>query len=427
MGRDNNKLLALGFVGLLGASFAHAQVGYEVSTGIGHSDNINRVEEGAIDETLASAGLVLDWTKTSRRISGDAQVNVSYVEYLEDTYEGEVLGSAAGNLNLRIVPERFHWLFEDTFGQARTDPFEPVTPDNRENVNYFTTGPDFMLRFGPSLSARFFGRYSDTHYEESPLDAQRTSYGASLGREMSERSRVAINVSADESEFEDGGTAGYERRSAFASYELGVGGRTTMNTRLGYSWLQMDGADEDGGLMVDIAVTRQLTPSSVLSFSAGKNFSDAGESLSASGGSGMSEITASADPFESTEAALEWRFQRRRTGFGLGVTYDERSYETQSLFNSKSIYYRADVSRQLRPTLRLSVHATLSNEKFDNGLESDDKTADLMLDWRFGRRIGLQFRVERSERSSSSGTGNYDENRAYLGLTFRGDRAPGAP
>ena len=427
MRREKKNAFALGLLGLSGAWAAQGEVAYEASTGIGHSDNITRVDQGEIDETLASAGLILDWEQLSRRINGNAQANITYVEYLDDTYEGEVLGTASASLDFGIIPERLHWRFEDNFGQARTDPFEPVTPGNRENINYFTTGPELRLRFGQAMSANLYGQYSSTTYEESPLDAERISFGLGIGRNTSERSRVALNFTTDESSFDDGAMTDYERRAIFASYELGTGGRTTLNSRLGYSWLELDGGEENGGLLIDLSLTRELTRSSTISVSAGRNFSDAGESLGASGG-GAGQITASADPFESTEASVDWSFTRRRTSLGLSIGYDERAYETQPQFDSKSIYYQAQFGRQLRPTLRFSLHATFTSEEFENsGFDSDDWSGEAMLDWHFGRHVGLQLRVERSGRSSSAGTGEFLENRAYLGFTFRSDRAPATP
>jgi hypothetical protein len=420
---EKKKALALAFIGLFGACAAYGDVAYEVSSGIGNSDNITRVDENEIDETLASAGLLLDWEADSRRLSGAAQVDLSYVEYLDDTYDGEILGTASGNVDFGILPERLHWKVDDNFGQARSDPFQPVTPDNRENVNYFSTGPELILRFGQAMSATLYGTYSLTDYEDSPLDAERVSFGVALGRDISERSNWALNYTTDESTFDAATMPGYERRAAFASYELGTGGRTAVSTRLGYNWVELDGADEEGGLLADLSLTRELSASSALVVSAAKNFSDAGESLGGPGG-GVTSITASADPFESTQASLEWRFSRRRTTLGLSTNYNERKYQTQSQFDSKSIAYRADVGRHLRSTLRFALRLTHSTEEFQAGVESNDWSADALLDWQFGRRAGLELRVERNARSSSIGTGEYRENRAYLGFTFHGDRAP---
>ena len=102
MGRDNkNDSSRLARSPRSWRSAANADVAYEVATGVGHSDNISRVESGEIDETLASAGLKLDWRERTRRIEGDAFVDLTYVEYLDDTYDGEVLGTATGNVDFR--------------------------------------------------------------------------------------------------------------------------------------------------------------------------------------------------------------------------------------------------------------------------------------------------------------------------------------
>jgi hypothetical protein len=426
MRREINKTLAAGLTGLLAASAARADIAYEASAGIGHSDNITRVDEGKVEENLADIGLRLDWLETARRLNGEARVDLSYVEYLEGTYDGEVLGQANVNVDFGIIPERFHWMLDESFGQAQTDPFAPVTPETRENVNYFMTGPDLRMRFGGVMSGRVFGRYSSTNYQESPYDAERVSFGASIGRELSQRSRVDLNFVTDSSTFDSPDANEYERRAVFASYELDTGGRTTMHAQVGYNWLEMDAGDEDGGLMLDLSLVRELTPSSTLTVTAEQSFSDVGEGLDASGG-GSSNIVATSDPFELTELSVEWAFFRRRTGFGLSASYEERVYETQTAFDSEITSFVAYASRQLRPTLLLSLNARLMDEDFSSsGMESEELTAEVVLDWRFGRRVGLRLRYSHVSRDTTSPgiAGEFEENRAYLGFTFSGENRP---
>ncbi len=427
MVRENKKNAIVAALALLGASAAHAQVTYEVAAGLGHSDNISRVEEGEIDETLASIGIDLQWEEKTRRLEGDALVDLSYVEYLDDTYDGEIVGTAEANFDFGILPERFHWVLQDSFGQAQADPFTPVTPGTRENINYFTTGPDFYLRFGQAMNAQLFGRYSDTRYETSPLDAQRTTLGLAVGRDLSTRSRAALNFVADDSRFDAEGMTDYERRSAFLSYDLDGGGRTIIHSRVGYSWLEMDGGDEDGGLLLDLSIARDLTSSSTVELALSQEFSDAGEALTdvTGGGGGTSQITASADPFESSEVSLSWSFNRHRTSLGARASYNERKYETQTDFDSERIYYSLSAGRILRPTLRFNLIATYATEDFVNAdTETDDWTVGMTLDWDFGRNLGLRVRAERTGRSSATPGGDYLENRAFLEFTYSGDRSP---
>ena len=51
-----NKVTFAVALALLGSSAARADVAFEVLTGVGHSDNVTRVEDHVIDETTATAG-----------------------------------------------------------------------------------------------------------------------------------------------------------------------------------------------------------------------------------------------------------------------------------------------------------------------------------------------------------------------------------
>src|SRR5688572_10032717 len=172
---------AAGIAALLVTAPARAELTGVAEAGVGYSDNIGRVPSNETDETIGTVGLELDWSERTRRIRGDATVDLSYYEYMDDTFDSEVLGTANGTLALAIVPETFQWVFQDSFGQAQSDPFAPASPTTREDLNYFSTGPDLTVRFGSTGFGRVFGRWSQTSYERSPLDAERTSGGVAVG------------------------------------------------------------------------------------------------------------------------------------------------------------------------------------------------------------------------------------------------------
>jgi hypothetical protein len=426
-------LAALG--ALLAAGAARADITYEVEAGVGHSDNITRVADGEVDETLASLGVDLTWTERTRRLQADVLTDVSYVEYLDDTYDGEVVGNADATLVFGIVPETFTWLLQDTFGQVRENPFEPVTPDNRENINYFTTGPTLRLRFGTQTTLQLFGRYSATDYEESPLDGERTSLGLGLFRDLSAASRIGINAVNDESEFDAPTTPAYERRSAYLSYDL-TAGRTRVSAQLGYSQIEIDGEDGDGGALVNIQVTRDLSASNSIMVSASRQFTDAAEALGAmsdggglggaGGPGGGGEITASAAPYESSDYTVSWQFAKRRTTASLGVDFGENEYETQPLLNRKFHAYYGSFSRQLRSTLRLQLDLNFRKEEFaSTTFEAEDWDSFLNLDWQMSRRLGLRLSAQRYDHDTSSGVGSFVEKRLMLYLTYLGGAGGG--
>jgi hypothetical protein len=411
---------------LLGAE-ARADLTYEVEAGVGHSDNITRVESDQVDETLATIGTHVDWTKVTRRLNADAYVDLDYVEYLDDTYEGEIVGTADANLNFGLVPERLTWQVQDSFGQAQSDPFSPVTPENSENVNYFTTGPDLTLNLGTQNSMRVFARYSTTNYEVTDLDGERLGGGLSLIRELSGASRVALNATTEENEFDNPANTGYERRSASVSYDF-TGGRTTISTQVGYSWMELDDGTKNGGELFELSIMREVSSSSTLELSAGSQFSDAGDALrgiSSGGGSGggPSQVLATSDPFENRDLSLTWDFRRNRTGISLRASYEESLYEVQTQFDRTRVSYNGSFSRQLQATLTFMLTANYSESEFEvSNLTFDDLQASASLTWNLSRQLGLRLSLEQFERGSTLPGGTYDERRAYLTFTYSGGR-----
>lgn len=416
---------AAGVIALVVGVPAQADISASAEAGVGYSDNITRVADNEIDETIGTVGLDLAWRERTRRIRGNALVDLSYFEYVDNTYDSEIVGTANGTLSVAVIPERFNWIFQDSFGQAQSDPFLPSTPETREDLNYFTTGPDLTMRFGSTGFGRLFGRWSSTNYEDSPLDAERTAAGASVGRRASPRSELSLNAVTESTDFDNEFNTDYDRESAFIGWRLDAS-RTTLNTELGYTWLKRDGAEETGSALVNINVTRELTASSDLNLSLSQQFGDGSDSLRSQldgnvVGSGGSQITATSDPFLGRTISLEWNYLRNRTGFGLGASHSNEEYETATALDRKRDVFSARFNRQLASVLSLEFTATLESEKFSNvAQENDELRFAATLNWRAWRRLGLRLLVERADRDTEGGTGigDFVENRAFLTFAY---------
>lgn len=414
---------AAGILLLLVTAPARAEITGVAEAGVGYSDNIGRLPANETDETIGTVGLELDWTERTRRIRGDAVVDVSYYEYMDDTFDSEVLGTANGTLALAIVPETLQWVFQDSFGQAQSDPFAPASPTTREDLNYFSTGPDLTVRLGSTGFGRVFGRWSQTSYERSPLDSERTSGGVAVGRRASPRSELSLNAVTESVDFDQEFNTDFDRDSVFLGWNLDAS-RTVIDTQLGYTWLERDGGDKTGNALVDVVVTRDLSASSVLALTLGTQLGDAGDSLrnelqGGVVGSGGTQITATADPFENRLASLEWRYSRGRTGFSLGASWSEEDYETLTQLNRTNLAYLASFNRRLAGSVDFEIRATLENEEFENvDLDADELRLGAVLNWRAWRTLGLRLTAERYDRDTSTGLGEYQENRAFLTLAY---------
>ena len=89
------------------------------------------------------------------------------------------------------------------YGQTTKNQFAPSTPDNRENVNYLSTGPDFTLSLGSRNKLLLNGRFADVSYEDSELGNQRVRGALALRRDLSDATNVSINVTTEQVSFDD--------------------------------------------------------------------------------------------------------------------------------------------------------------------------------------------------------------------------------
>lgn len=421
--RSTIALLAGAFAAVCGGN-AFAELRYSVEAGAGHSDNITRVEGNEISESLASAGVTLEWHEQRSRLRADVSVDADYVHYLDDTYEGEVVGGLDGTLDFALIPDRLSWIVQDSFGQESTDPFSPVTPDTRENVNYFTTGPALEFLLG-GQQARVFATYSMTDYERNPFDSDRVVAGLSFGRSNAAGRGLTINAVTEQVEYKDQPDGDFDRHSVYAAYSV-EGARTELSAEAGYTWLDPVNGEKRDDPRFRLEVTRELSSSNTLALRLGTQLTDSSDALRSSlGGGGIDpgstpSVSSASDPFENRYASLVWSFHRHRTSLSFGGDYSDDTYETQSQLDRERVTWNASVGRDLTSRLSIGLNAILVEEDFESsGLSATTRDLVGSVDWVLGPTLGLRLELSRFDRDSDDATGEYTENRIFLTLSYR--------
>lgn len=400
---------------------------FGVTAGAIWSDNISMQSQNEESGTIAEVGLDLRYNQRSRRLQTDIEINTAYQRYVDDEFDDDFIGGVDGTLIVGVVPDHFEWFFQDNFGQARVDPLAASTPDNSEDVNYFTTGPDVTLRFSNRTSMRIGGRYSLTDYETAELDGDRYSAELALIRQVSGASALSLNVRGERLNFDDtltgGGYDNYDRYEGFVRYELS-NSRTDLGVDVGYNSID-DGTDSSAGSLLRLVLDRQISPSSSIQIRAGSEFSDAGNVFrSMQEVSGVStdpeKVIETADALERRFGLLGWRFSRNRTWFGFDAEYSDESYENDVTLDRSLVRYGAYIGRQLTPNVRVEFDARMSNEDFDRSdVEVDEFQTLAALHWALGRTLSCRLQYEYRDRDGSSvEVQQYQESRASLFLTW---------
>ena len=399
-----------------------AEPGYELTVGVGETDNLTRGPDGP-SATILMEGLDLSWHDQRPRVSTDVDADLQYLTYIPRTYHSEVVGNFLGNLRATLAPQLLFWDFSDNFGQGRIDPLTAVSPLNRENINYFNTGPELLVPLSATNLLDIDTHYGNVSYQTSDLNSSRYSARLGLIHQLSPQATVSLNGTDERVNFKDDlGNPDYSRQDAFVRFD-GHSNRTTIGVDLGYSKLR-DPLASGGEVLARLQVSRKLSASSTVALSVGHQYSDAADAFllgQTIGGANLATqtTTQTGAPFKSTYETLAWNFQRNRTGFGLSVAQYKEVYQDLATANDTRTQANAHISRLLSPTLTVGI----GEDYFHQVFQSVDATAtendtDAQLTWHVSRSVSLMLDVLHANRHSNVAGTDFTENLVWLTVGY---------
>lgn len=398
-----------------------------VNGGVTYSDNVRRTSTEEVSETMIEAGLRLDLNREQGRLTADVGADLEYLTYLDNTYDDELVGGLDGTAVFAVLPDRFTWTVEDNFGQSFINPQTIDTPDNRQNTNYFSTGPDLVFPLGNRTNLTVDGRWSQTAYEEvSEFDSRRYSGAIGLVR-LLESGSVSLNGTNERVEYDQSSPASsYDAQSYYLGYTV-EGLRTTLELQIGYSAVR-DYFDASNGRLLMIALVRRLSPRSTLSLDAGTDLTDSADVFRRDQGIGGVAVddrpaVVTADPFQSDYATIAWDLESEHSNLHISADWRRETHERQTESDRERVEGSLAWTRRIRPMLSLVLSGLYGSEDFPNAdVSYDEWTVGAGLDWQFARGYSLSLRGDHysgtGDTSSGPDTGNYDENRIELRLSY---------
>jgi hypothetical protein len=401
------------------ATEGHFDYGLRVTAG--YSDNLYRVPSGASSEAFSSLGGTIDYRNVGRRVDADLLGDLGYFFYTGNA-SNELTGNFNGRVSLGIVPERILWVFEEAFSQGVSNGLQPATPGNTQSINNFSTGPDFIFRFGDSMSARLSGRYTNVWYQDTLGDNNRYKGELSLEHQLSARGSIGLVGNVESVKFTEPGVGpDYDKYEGYLTYRA-EGVRTRLTLDAGYTEIS-GGNVIDNGPLVRLSIDRRVSPSSRVILRGGYEYNDSGSVVAArpplGTGGNPGNLLSTPEPYQDSYGSLGWGFERVRTKLALEASYHDENYVATSLNDRTRLEFSGRASHDLNSQLALILSARYSKDDYQT-LNADYDEWDLLatLSWRILRTVSLQFSVDHWDRSGSGVYGSANENRFWVGATW---------
>jgi hypothetical protein len=411
---------------LISTNAVSADIEAALTAGVGHTDNLGRSFDNQISEEMAVAGLSFDLTEETRKLDAYIRSNFQYVYYDLEDFDDEVVGGLEAVIDYSFVENRFNWSILNNYGQRLQDPFLPDQPGNRENINFFSTGPSFHFPMGDRHRLTLSGLYSDVRYEESPFDNTGLSVAGAFRRDLREDQALSLNAILDTTEYDDEELAGdFDRREYFARFQS-LRGRDEIEIDLGQTELRFEDLETNSGPLIRFFWRRALSTVSNFEFNAGSDHASQQDRLRYLQ-SNQNEIGETVDlegaegdvPFRNNYVAMTYDYARERTVMVYRLEWTQQDFEGRSDLDRD--VGRANVTFRRAFTQRLfgQLEFQFARREYTGLLRTDNDSA---LSAMFGVHLGTKFTLSLQylyfRRNSNLDTDEFTENRVFLALTF---------
>jgi hypothetical protein len=397
---------------------------YGIDAGVAESDNINlSPNTDKLAQTVAVTDLDFAYEQLSRQLEADLKGDFTFQDYLQHAYGSLFIGRFDGLAAYTLIPERFWWTAEEDFGQAQLDPFTPLTPLNRQNINYVTTGPRWLIDLSRVTFLKLEGTASRTTYAVSPFDSTQLFGSATLGRRISAQSTLAIVGSVDSSRFDNTSVnANFDRYNAYIHYEL-LGVRGGISADLGDTSV-VSGSSTRSDPLATLRLVRQLSPSATLAIKAGQELTDAsaafrGIQSGAVGAIVTAPVVQTTSNYVTRYGAGEFRYERPLTTITASVRVEYDSYPQDRQLDLRQDSFELRVARRFSPSLSGEVHGAILNVDYSNeDFSSTDHNFGASLSAELGRRLELRCQYDRVQHEVVGNLSSYVENQGRVTIGY---------
>ncbi len=404
------------------AEFAYG-IGYSAT----HSDNITRTPDAAaarsdiIHSYLAGFAFAENSTNFFARVLAQAELR----KYQDDTYGDESLYNMKSNLVWTLSPQRFTWTVDDTYEQTLISAATPDTPDNRANVNVFSTGPDVYVRFSPVQTLALGARAGNVYTGKANADNDRFSGSARWLYQATSSNTYSLNYELLDVNYDDAAlNSDYSSHNMFLRADYRPS-RSQYSVDLGATKINTDRGEDLDGTLARFSWARQLTTDSNFGMSASGEFRDAGADIltaSSTATTTAAALTAgeiTSDVYYVKRGSLFYNRRGARYGIDLFAYTQDLDYET-TLKDRKENRGILNLIFFLSGTTSVTLSTDQIRTEYRDIVRRDsDRNSGVRLDYRMTRNVTLALEGRREERSSTIPEAEYVDNRAYLSILYR--------
>lgn len=410
---------------------AHAvRINYVLDAGLEHDDNVRVVANDPVSQNIYRAGLGFTAREETSRLQYVVNGRMDYRNFSDNVYSDTVEGTLSGRMNWTLVPERLSFFVEDNLELQAIDRFAPDSPDNRQQVNVFSAGPNLFLRLGSTMRGQVELRYMNTDAEVTEdFNSDRLGLAVRAIKDLGPESNVSANVQYRDIDFDnDLLSRDHDRVDLYLRHER-VLNHFSLGLDLGYTDIDFADGDASSGLLFRGELAWRPTERSSFAFNAVRQFSDTAEyALTGIGDAGsvpenvlIDSATVTSSVYKEKRVGMTYAYAGARTTFAVEPFVQRVNYLDSDVFDERGHGAFVNLSYRLRPTLTLSGFVYAEKRDYVNTAGSyDTRRYTLTLEKQWSSHWSSALSATRYERNGDAlAFGDVSQNVIYLRVAYR--------
>ena len=402
-----------------------ADIRYNAGLSFAHYDNLN-LESSPDDNATSSsvnAGFTILDDNADLFISLDT--DVVYTNYNNNQARDEVSADQVANVIWRLRPGQFEWHLNNRYTQTVIDAFSSDTPNNRQNINIFSTGPNYTIRLNSNSNLQLELRGENYNFEED-LDNNRAQFAFRLLHNLNAAWTITFNNEVQTINYMNNDISDLNRNDLFIGMDY-VHGLNYFNAEFGYTNASNDSSasNEVDSNRYLLSITNARTRNTSIRFIYENILSDAGTEIAASNID--DNLNASTSDTLANDIFIDevYRFQVMNElsngNIVYGISTTNREYKLQIDLDEEINTATIDGVLNLGRAHDLAYNLGYVETAFQNStLERIDKDYIYRLTYSYGyfRNTNINLELETQERISTIELESYEDLRFILSLNF---------
>jgi hypothetical protein len=415
--------LAIG-VCLLGGSTTLAAAIFEPGVGLGwqYSDNVALTPDNEDADWGAVGYLGGSLIEEGGPLTYNAGGTLTYQRYANKTFDDQTYFNLNARVRWEQVEGRLNWLVDNFFTQTPINSLGRDVPDNIQNSNVFSFGPDIAIPLSSGHRFSINPFFRDFYYEDTDTDNQQYGLNAGWSYPLYPTMRVGVNAGITDVNYEQDASTRDATRSQLRAVVSGNRPHSDYSFNFGTSRISRDSGNDQVGFGGGLTYNYNITGHSSVSTRIATDLTDSSQTFfdsEVNPESGNSNnVQTSSETFRNNVLTIEYTrdddtFDTRVWGELRDVDYDEalNDREVQEL--------GADLAYNINAYLTTAVFGSFIRYK-ETDIGRTDKRYLLggRVGYNFFRTLSVNASVQYRKRDSTQAGFNYDEFSALVGVVY---------